>query len=157
MSALAPSVRAPVQLWRRAPNPIPERRVRALVVSPELDIRKSLLRTLEALQVDMIVCATRVQAEEVLLAKAPDIVFCDEYLPDGTYADLVHAVCGSSAGPRVVVTTRTGDWDLYFAALEEGAFDVIRCPCYAQDVRMTITRLLTEDSAQAPNSSQPIG
>jgi DNA-binding NtrC family response regulator len=144
MSALAPSVRASTQSWRPAPNPNPTRRVRVLVVSPELDVRKPLLETLESLQVDITVCATRVQAQEILITKQVDIAFCDEYLPDGTYADLVHATNDSSSGPRVVVTTRTGDWDLYFAALEEGAFDVIRCPCYAQDVAMTIARLLTE-------------
>jgi DNA-binding NtrC family response regulator len=145
MSALAPSVRASVELWKPAPSPGLGRRVRALVVSPELDIRKPLLQTLETMKVDSVVCATRVQAEEMLLTKPVDIVFCDENLPDGAYADLVHAISDLGTGPRVVVTTRTGDWDLYFAALEGGAFDVIRCPCYARDVEMTIARLLTED------------
>lgn len=157
MSALAPSVRVSAQLWRPAPNPIPRRRVRALVVSPELEVRKPLLRTLETLQVDMTVCTTRFQAQEILCTKPVDIIFCDEHLPDGTYSDLVHATCGSSTGPRVVVTTRTGDWDLYFAALEDGAFDVIRCPCFAQDVEMTIARLLTEDGSQVPNCPEAIG
>jgi DNA-binding NtrC family response regulator len=156
MAALAPSVRAPVQLWRPAPNPICNQYVRALVVSPELGNRKPLLRTLEALQVDIIVCTTRVQAEQILVTKRVDIVFCDGYLPDGRYSDLVLATSGSSTGPPVVVTTRTGDWDLYFAALDEGAFDVIRCPCYAQDVEMTIVRSLTEQSSQIPSSPEPI-
>lgn len=156
MAALAPSVRASVQLWKPAPNPIRNQHVRALVVSPELDDRKPLLRTLEALQVEIIVCTTRVQAEEIVVTKPVDIVFCDEYLPDGRYFDLVLATNGSSTGPRVVVTTRTGDWDLYFAALDEGAFDVIRCPCHAQDVEMTIVRLLTEHSSQIPSSPEPI-
>jgi hypothetical protein len=61
MAALAPSVHVSVQLWRPAPNPICNQYVRALVVSPELGNRKPLLRTLEALQVDIIVCTTRVQ------------------------------------------------------------------------------------------------
>jgi DNA-binding NtrC family response regulator len=105
----------------------------------------------------MAVCATRVQAEEMLGARLFDIIFCDEYLPDGTYFDLVQATCSSGIGPRVVVTTRTGDWDLYFAALEKGAFDVIRCPCYARDVEMTVARLWAEDRAPVRRTAQPIG
>lgn len=156
MATLAPSVRASKQLWKPADESASVRTVWALVVSPELEARKPLLRTLEALQVDTVVCAARIQAEEILRRKAVDIIFCDEHLPDGGYSDLVHATCGSSGGPRVVVTTRTGDWDLYFAALDKGAFDVIRCPCYPQDVEMTIVRFLTEDGSQVPSTLEPI-
>jgi DNA-binding NtrC family response regulator len=47
-----------------------------------------------------------------------------------------------------VVTTRTGDWDLYFEALGKGAFDVIQSPCYSTHVEMTITRVLREEEAR---------
>jgi DNA-binding NtrC family response regulator len=50
--------------------------------------------------------------------------------------------------PRVAVTTRTSDWDMYFDALEKGAFDVIRCPCYSADVEITILRVLQEEDAE---------
>jgi DNA-binding NtrC family response regulator len=152
----APAVCVSVEQWKPAPNPALGHCIRALVVSPELEIRKALLRKLEALQVEMTVCATRAEAEQILGDKAFDIIFCDEYLPDGTYFELVQATCSSSAGTRVVVTTRTGDWELYFAALEKGAFDVIRCPCQAQDVEMTIARLWT-DGSPVQNCAQPVG
>jgi DNA-binding NtrC family response regulator len=51
--------------------------------------------------------------------------------------------------PRVVVTTRTGEWDLYFEAVTKGAFDVIRSPWYAADVEMAVIRALREEGQLA--------
>ena len=132
--------------------PMPEhlvgaRRVRALVVSSELEVRKPLLRSLEWLQVDAIVCADLREAEEALSEHFVDVVFCDDRLPDGSYSDLLRHNRSSSKAPRIVVTTRTGDWELYFEALEKGAFDVIQSPCYSTHVEMTITRVLREEEA----------
>jgi DNA-binding NtrC family response regulator len=124
---------------------LPVRHVRALVVSSQLEVSKPLLQTLESLRIDTIVCGGLVQAEEVLSKQTVDVVFCDDYLPDGSYSDLVRPEHWGDRVPRVVVTTRTGDWDLYFDALGKGAFDVIQCPCYAKDVEMTIVRVLREE------------
>jgi len=137
----------------RFQHPMPEhiaavRHVRALVVSSELQVRKPLLRSLEWLQVDAIVCADLREAEEALSEHLVDVVFCDDRLPDGSYADLLRPSRSSSKAPRIVVTTRTGDWELYFEALEKGAFDVIQSPCYSTHVEMTITRVLCEEEAQ---------
>jgi len=125
------------------------RRVRALVISSELEIRKQLLRSLEGLQVEKIVCADLREAEEALSEHLVDIVFCDDRLPDGSYSDLLRRSRSSSRPSRIVVTTRTGDWDLYFEAVEKGAFDVIQSPCYSTHVEMTITRALREELARA--------
>jgi response regulator RpfG family c-di-GMP phosphodiesterase len=68
-----------------------QRQVRVLVASPQLEVRQALIRTLECLSADVISCSTRSQAEEVLARQEVDLVFCDEHLPDGSYADLIHA------------------------------------------------------------------
>ena len=124
------------------------RYVRALIVSPHLEVRQPLLRTLEALSTDVIVCSTRAQAEEVLSSQAMEIVFCDEHLPDGSYWDLIHPDHCEHRIPRVVVTSRTGGWELDFEAAGNGAFDVIRYPWYATDVEMTVIRALREEDQQ---------
>jgi hypothetical protein len=72
-------------------NSTMQRHVRALVVSPNVEVRRLLLRTLEALSTDVIVCSTRTQAEEVLSRLAVDVVFCDEHLSDGSYGELIHS------------------------------------------------------------------
>jgi DNA-binding NtrC family response regulator len=113
-----------------------------------LEFRQHLLHTLEALPADVTTCSTRAQAEEVLGRQPFEIIFCDEHLADGSYAELIHAHHSDGRIPRVVVTTRTGDWDLYFAALENGAFDVIRSPWHTTDVEWTIVRALREVDQQ---------
>jgi hypothetical protein len=66
-----------------------ERTVRALVVSPRLEVRKPLVQVLESLSADVVTCSTRAQADEVLSHQSFEVVFCDEHLPDGSFADLI--------------------------------------------------------------------
>src|SRR6266478_7829122 len=126
-----------------------QRHVRALVVGPNIEVRRALLRTLEALSTDAIACSTQTQAEEVLSRQTVDLVFCDEHLPDGSYDQLIHPNHWDRRIPRVVVATRTGEWDLYFEAVTKGAFDVIRSPWYASDVEMAVIRAQREESQLA--------
>ena len=129
-----------------APDVPEQTQLRALVVSCELELRKGLVRTLESLKTDVVVCGRVVQAEEVLSGVPFDVVFCDEHLPDGSYADLIHADRRQKVTP-VIVTTTHGDWELYFSALSRGAFDVIRCPCRPTDVEMALIRVSREGEA----------
>jgi DNA-binding NtrC family response regulator len=129
--------------------------VRSLVVSSHLEGRRSLVEALEALGVDVTVCGNRTQAEEVLSKQSFEIVFCDEHLPDGLYSDLVHPNHRDHRIPRLVVTTRCGDWDLYFAALAKGAFDVIRRPGYATDLEMVVIRALHDDERASGSQTIP--
>ena len=124
-----------------------ERHVHALVVSPRLEVCTPLLQVLESLGADVFACSSRAQAEEVLAHQRFAVVYCDEYLPDGSYADLIHADHFENQIPRVVVATRVGEWELYFEATRKGAFDVVRAPWYAADVEMTVIRALHEEQA----------
>jgi len=125
------------------------RTIRVLVVSPHLEVRRPLPRTLEALCADVVVCSTREQAEDVLSKQVVEIVFCDEHLPDGFYGDLIHRDHYDHRIPRIAVITRTGEWELYFEAIAKGVFDVIRSPWYATDVEMTVIRALREEDQLA--------
>jgi DNA-binding NtrC family response regulator len=125
-----------------------QRHVRAVIVSPLMEVRQPLLRTLEGLSADVIVCSTRMQAEDLLSRQVVDVVFCDEHLPDGSYCDLIHSNHCENRVPRVVVATRTGEWGLYFEAVAKGAFDVIRSPWHSTDVEMTLIRALREEDQQ---------
>jgi DNA-binding NtrC family response regulator len=124
-----------------------QRHVHALVISPRLELRKALLRVLESLSADVISCSSRAQAEEVLSHQSFEVVFCDEHLPDGSYADLIHADHLEHRIPRVVVAARIGEWELYLEAMRKGAFDVVRAPWHATDVEMTVIRALHEEEA----------
>jgi len=85
----------------------------------------------------------------VLARQEVDLVFCDEHLPDGSCGDLIHTNHWKHKIPRIVVTTRHGEWDLYFEALKKGAFDITRSPWHATDVEMILIRALREECQQA--------
>ena len=125
------------------------RRIRALLVSPDMDVCRTLIRTLEGLSADVIVCSMRAQAEEVLSRQAVEIVFCDEHLPDGSYCELIRSFGPEGRIPRVVLITRTGEWELYFEATSKGAFDVIRSPWHATDLELAVIRACREQDRPA--------
>lgn len=125
--------------------PILQRHVHALLVSPRLEVRKPLLQVLEAFSTDVVCCSNLAQAEEVLSTQSFEVVFCDEFLPDGSYADLIHPNHFENKIPRVIVATRVGEWELYLEALRRGAFDVVRAPFPPTDVEMTVIRALREE------------
>ena len=124
------------------------RYVRVLVISPRLEVRQPLLRTLESLSTDVFACSTRTEAAEVLVKQAFDLVFCDDRLSDGSYADLISSR-GSELRPLLIVATRTGEWDLYLEALAKGAFDVVRSPWHQTDIELTVIRALRESGRLA--------
>jgi len=130
--------------------PMLQRYVRALLVSARLEVRRPLLQILESFSTDVVCCSTVAQAEEVLSGRVFEIVFCDEHLPDGSYADLIHPQHYEHRVPRVIVATRVGEWELYLEALRKGAFDVVRAPWYATDVEMTVIRALREEETHSP-------
>jgi FixJ family two-component response regulator len=70
-------------------------------------------------------------------------------LPDGSYCDLIRSFGPNGEIPRVVLITRTGDWELYFEATSKGAFDVIRSPWYATDVELAVIRACREQDPPA--------
>jgi CheY-like chemotaxis protein len=80
-----------------------QRHVRALPVSPNIEVRRALLRRLEALSTDVFVCSTRAQAQEVLSKQPVDVVLCDEHLPDGSYDELIHSNHWDHRIPRVLL------------------------------------------------------
>jgi len=127
-----------------------QRHVRAMVVSPRLEVRKPLLQVLESLSTDVIACSSLAQASEVLSHRSFDVVFCDEHLQDGSYSDLIHADHFERRIPRVIVATRVGEWELYLEATRKGAFDVVRSPWHATDVEMSVIRALHEEQGTHP-------
>ena len=127
--------------------------VKVLLLTPNLEVRQSILRTLDRLSVDTINCSTCQQAADLLARQEFDVIFCDEYLVDGSYRDLIHPNNYAARTPRIIVTTRTGEWDLYFKALGNGAFDIIRAPWHSTDIEMILIRALREQEHPAASAA----
>jgi DNA-binding NtrC family response regulator len=116
-----------------------------LVISADLASRRSVTKTLEALSVHVIPCSTLNQAEQVLSLQRPHLIFCDERLPDGGYADLLELKDPDRMQPPIIVLTRNGEWELYMDATRRGAFDVIRSPWCPTDIELSLIRGAREE------------
>lgn len=116
-----------------------------VVVSANLESRRAVTKVLEALSVHVIPCSTLAQTEQVLSFQRPNLIFCDEQLPDGGYADLLELKIVGRIPPPVVVLTRNGEWGLYMDATQRGAFDVIRCPWCPTDIELSLIRGVREE------------
>lgn len=109
-----------------------------LIVSCRPDNRKMLLRVFEGQPIDSYSAPTLEQAKEALRLRPFSVVFCEERLSDGTYADLLRDVRAISEEIRFVVMLCTGEWEEYLEALRIGAEEVLRCPLQPTDVDLAL-------------------
>jgi len=110
-----------------------------LVVSCRPENRRMLMRVFDGLPIDSYAAHTIEQAREALRLRSFSVVFCEERLSDGTYADLLANVRTSSSGDvRFVVMLCTGEWEEYLEALRLGAEEVLRCPLQPTDVDLAL-------------------
>jgi DNA-binding NtrC family response regulator len=95
-------------------------------------------------------CASTVrECKEVFANQNIDFVFCDRVLTDGAYRDVLVIMRSLGLNISLTVTSRLADWDEYFLAVHDGAFDLIASPSRAED----IVRLIN----QAQSENQKIG
>jgi DNA-binding NtrC family response regulator len=116
-----------------------------LIVSSELENRRALNEILHKEGHDTI-CASRLsECLEALQTQNVSLIFCDRWLADGNYRDVVAASRATHPNAKVVVTSRLADWDEYLDALHHGAFDLIASPCQPTDVLWAIVQARREE------------
>jgi DNA-binding NtrC family response regulator len=109
-----------------------------LIASGSLDNRKELIRVLDGLPVNVFVSHNLDEATQVLAQQRIDLVFCDAFLPDGTYRDLLPTPPISKA--PIVVAAHSWDRDAHLEAMQHGAFGTLRCPLQPTDVELMVIR-----------------
>jgi DNA-binding NtrC family response regulator len=112
----------------------------ALVASSHLECRRLLLRILDDLRVNTLSSATLAETQDLLSRRGVALVFCDDRLTDGSYQDLLRTLRSWKKVPRIVVTTRIGEWKEYLEALRLGAIDMIQYPYRPADVELNVIR-----------------
>ena len=116
-----------------------------LIVSSELENRRALNEILHK-EGHETICASRVsECREALQTQNVTLIFCDRWLSDGNYRDVVAATRSAHKATKVVVTSRLADWDEYLDALHHGAFDLIAAPCQPTDVLWAIVQARREE------------
>lgn len=123
-----------------------------LVVSNQLEHKKTMLQILSSLSVNVFTAATIEQAQDVLSGHPVQLVFSEERVSDGTYKDLLSTVSQPS---RVVVMLSTGEWAECLEAMKLGVRDVIRFPLQPTDVELALIRAARDQmrASQAASSN----
>lgn len=120
-----------------------------LIVSSEMENRRNLNDLLVKEGYETI-CASRVSdCHPALETQKISLIFCDRWLSDGTYRDIIAAANAAKQKIRVVVTSRLADWDEYLEAVHHGAFDLIASPSQPTDVLWAIIQARREDTQHA--------
>jgi DNA-binding NtrC family response regulator len=70
------------------------------------------------------------------------LVFCESYLADGTFRDVLRIAEHTQSNVPVVVTSRVGDTGEYLEAMELGAFDFLARPYRRAEVNWILSRAL---------------
>jgi two-component system response regulator PilR (NtrC family) len=118
-----------------------------LVVSCRPENRKMLLGIFEGLPIEGYSAPSIQQAKDALKLRPFSLVFCEERLSDGSYADLLRYVQTTCTDTRFIVLLCTGEWEEYLEALHLGAEEVLRCPLQPADVDLALIHAMRDASA----------
>jgi two-component system NtrC family response regulator len=111
-----------------------------LIISDDPDNCMTLTIILEREGWDTVCTSSVSECNKVLSVGSFDLVFCDRYLPDGGYRDVLAIIATLKYHLSLVVTSRHADWDQYLEALRHGAFELIVSPCRGSDVLWALTQ-----------------
>jgi DNA-binding response OmpR family regulator len=121
-----------------------------LVVSADDKIRGTLGETLLLCGIAPAFATCLAESHGYLTTCDPGIVVCEDLLPDGKYSELLrlNQQMDNNANAPVIVVSRTGDWEDYFAALELGADDFLAYPLIPGELQRIIRNCLAERRPQ---------
>lgn len=81
----------------------------------------------------------------------PDVVFCDTFLPDGSWADILAMATRRPVHIPVIVVSQEIDTNLFIQALQMGVADFIVPPFYFRDISRVLKCAIWKNVAiQAP-------
>jgi DNA-binding NtrC family response regulator len=112
-----------------------------LIVSSRTETPKGLFQIIEGLPINAYTRPTIEGAWEVLMSQPIDVIFCDEWLPDGHYPDFLSAVRSEYKTARFIpMLSSENDWEDYLQAMRLGASDVLRVSYQPTDVELVLFR-----------------
>lgn len=121
-----------------------------LVASGNFEHRRSLIKILEELPLNVISASTFQQAEEVLSRQHISLLFSDQRLPDGSYKEFLSHTQKAGQTPCVVLTTQESDPVDPKDAAEFGVLGTLRYPFHATDVELQVIRAAHEEQEEGP-------
>ena len=107
--------------------------LQVVVASRDLERRQNIATILVNLGLDPICISSVAQCRELLSKEHVDVIFCDRFLADGDYCDIVTVSRFSRSQPHLVLACHHNNAD-YQQATAQGVFGVITAPCRPTDV-----------------------
>jgi DNA-binding response OmpR family regulator len=116
------------------PPPQPGSRVEVLVINPHEDAHSSLQDIFRHSNWKVYRAFNCREALELLREHHIPVIICEQNLPDGNWKTLLEEVEAMPARPRLIVSSRLADHQLWGEVLNLGAYDVLPTPFDAREV-----------------------
>lgn len=123
------------------------REIDLLIVSSRLENKRTILRFLEELPLNIYTVGNVEEAEETLDEREIDVVVCDERVSDGTYHDVLALTLDRKPQIHFIVLLCTGGQEEYGEAIRLGATDVVRPPLHPTDIELALIHALRQKQA----------
>jgi DNA-binding NtrC family response regulator len=120
-----------------------------LLVGADPECRRTLADVLGHWGVEAIFVSTISDARKILLEQSIRLVFCENYLPDGSLTDLLDAAASKTPPVRLVAILQNGNE--YANAMRLGAFEAILAPCRRPDIQWVIIQAAHAEQKSPPN------
>ena len=123
-----------------------------MVVSSDMESRRSLATILTGLGLDPNCISTVGECRVMLAEETVGLVFCDRDLADGTYRDILAASQVTKRQPSVVLTGQRGNCDENHEAISFGAFGVTVTPYHPTDVEWMVIQARRYERKRTPET-----
>jgi DNA-binding NtrC family response regulator len=123
-----------------------------VVVSPDMESRRSLATILTRLGLDPICISTVSECRVILARESVGLVFCDRDLADGNYRDIVVASQTTKRQAAVVLTGQRRNCDENHEAISFGVFGVTATPCHPTDVEWMVIQARRYERKRTPEA-----
>lgn len=118
-----------------------------LIISSRLENKRTILRFLEGLPLNIYAVGNVEEAEETLQEHAIDVVVCDERLSDGTYHDVLALTLDRRPLIQFILLLCAGGQEEYSEAIRLGVTDVVRPPLHPTDIELALIHALRQKPA----------
>lgn len=118
-----------------------------LIVSSRLENKRTILRFLEGLPLNIYTVGNVEEAEEALEKREIAVLVCDERVSDGTYHDVLALTLDRKPQIQFIVLLCTGGQEEYSEAIRLGVTDVVRPPLHSTDIELALIHALRQKQA----------
>jgi DNA-binding NtrC family response regulator len=136
--------------------------IQVLVVGANVEKRTAIVDVLEECGLEPVIASNLEETRNILARRPMHVVFCEDYLPDGSFREVLRMVKATKPEIQVVVSSMLEDVDEYIEAMNLGAFDFIAPPYHGAEIVSVVDsaskryRLKRGDETILYNQAEPL-